>query len=370
MLAGNWRMVTTVNLRESADLDAVLPAWKRLADHSLGPAGLNAPELVMPLLRGLPGAELAVVKQGNDLLFALPIKKRRFMPGLFTNWMTPLTIMGEPHLDREFPEAGLTSFINNLKSPILLHSLKVNGSFWNLLARQDAQVSILSSWQRAALSLTGTYETWAESNFGAKRRKEYRRLANRLSEMGRFESLNLEVGRDCSPWVDDLLALEAAGWKGRRGTAIAKDAALQAAFRESCQFLAAAGKLRFWKLALDGKTIAVTYAIVEGNQAWLHKIAYDEAYAKFSPGVLLVLYATERLFAENGIAFVDSCAIPGHPMIENIWRDRIKVSDVMIAPNSIGVKRFAFTLKVEKMRRAARVLARDAYNALRGRKRS
>ena len=57
-------------------------------------------------------------------------------------------------------------------------------------------------------------------------------------------------------------------------------------------------------------------------------------------------------------------------MIENIWRDRIKVSDVMIAPNSIGVKRFVFTLKVEKMRRAARVLARDAYNVLRGRKRS
>ena len=179
-------MVTAANLRESADLDAVLPAWKRLADHSLAPAGLNAPELVMPLLRGLPGAELAVVKQGNDLLFALPIKKRRFMPALFTNWMTALTIMGEPHLDREFPEAGLTSFINHLKSPILLHSLKVNGPFWNQLARQDAQVSILKSWERAALNLTGTYETWAESNFGAKRRKEYRRLTNRLSEMGKL----------------------------------------------------------------------------------------------------------------------------------------------------------------------------------------
>ena len=99
-------MVTAAHLRESADLDAVLPAWRRLADHSMAPAGLNAPELVMPLLKGLPGAELAVVKQGNDLLFALPIKKRRFMPALFTNWMTDLTIMGEPHLDREFPEAG------------------------------------------------------------------------------------------------------------------------------------------------------------------------------------------------------------------------------------------------------------------------
>ena len=41
-------MMTAANLRESAELDAVLPAWRRLADHSLAPAGLNAPELVCP----------------------------------------------------------------------------------------------------------------------------------------------------------------------------------------------------------------------------------------------------------------------------------------------------------------------------------
>jgi hypothetical protein len=145
---------------------------------------------------------------------------------------------------------------------------------------------------------------------------------------------------------------------------------LQSAFKDACQFLAAAGKLRFWKLTLDGKTIAITYAIVEGDQAWLHKIAYDETYAKFSPGVLLVLYATERLFAETGITLVDSCAIPGHPMIENIWRDRIKVADVMIAPNSVSVKRFMMTLKAERMRRAVREFASGAYNSMRGRKRS
>ena len=141
--------------------------------------------------------------------------------------------------------------------------------------------------------------------------------------------------------------------------------------RKSCQFLAAAGKLRFWKLALDGKTIAITYAIVEGDQAWLHKIAYDEAYAKYSPGVLLVLYATERLFAESGITLVDSCAIPGHPMIENIWRDRIKVADVMIAPNSIGAQRFCPDCQGAKNCAAPRgAIARDTYYFLRGRKRS
>jgi CelD/BcsL family acetyltransferase involved in cellulose biosynthesis len=370
MLAGNWRMMTAVNLRESADVDAILPAWKRLADHSLAPAGLNAPELILPLLRRLPGAELATVKQGNDLLFALPIKKLRSIPAHSSNWTTALTVIGEPHLDREFPEAALTVFINHLAHPLLLHAVAVNGSFWNCLVRQDAQFSVLDTWKRAALWPSGTYEAWLDSNIGPKRRKEYRRLTNRLSEVGRFETSSLEAGRDCKPWVADLLALEAAGWKGKRGTAMAANPALHAAFQESCQFLAVVGKLRFWKLTLDGKPIAIMYAIVEGDQAWLHKIAYDETYAKFSPGVLLVLYATEKLFAETGLVLVDSCAIPGHPMIENIWRDRIQVADVMIAPKSVGSKRFAATVNSEKLRRTVRGFARDTYYYLKGEKRS
>ena len=363
-------MVTAENLREGAEFDAILPAWKRLADHSLAPAGLNSPELILPLLRHLPGAELATVKQGNDLLFALPIKKWRSFPALSANWITPLTPVGEPHIDREFPEAALTAFINHQAHPLLLHSVAVNGSFWNCLVKQDAHLSVLNTWQRAALWPSGTHETWFNSNIGPKRRKEYRRLTNRLSEIGRFEILSLGAGRDCRSWVAELLALEAAGWKGKRGTAMAANPALQLALMESCQLLSAAGKLRFWKLALDGKPIAIMHAIVEGDQAWLGKIAYDESYAKYSPGVLLILYATEKLFAEGGIALVDSCAIAGHPMIENIWRDRLEVADVMIAPKSITAKHFALTVATEKLRRSVRSLARDTYYYLKGKRRS
>jgi CelD/BcsL family acetyltransferase involved in cellulose biosynthesis len=370
MLAGNWRMMTGANLRESAEFDAVLPAWKRLADHSLAPAGLNAPELILPLLRHLAGAELATVKQGNDLLFALPVKKRRIFPALSTNWITPLTVIGEPHLDREFPEAALTTFINHLTHPLLLHAVAVNGPFWNCLQRQDAHRSVLDTWQRAALRPSGTYETWLDSNIGPKRRREYRRLTSRLSEMGRFEFSSLAAGRDCLPWAVELLALEAAGWKGKRGTALAMNLSVESAFVEACKMLSAAGKLRFWKLALNGKPVAIMHAIVEGDQAWLGKIAYDENYAKYSPGVLLVLHATEKLFAQNGLVLVDSCAIPGHPMMENVWRDRIEVADVMIAPKSISTRRFSLTVNSEKLHRTARGIARDTYYYLRGIKRS
>jgi CelD/BcsL family acetyltransferase involved in cellulose biosynthesis len=370
MLAGNWRMITAADLRESAEWDAVLPAWRRLADHSLAPAGLNAPELIVPLLKGLPGAELATVKQGNDLLFALPVTRWRYLPRFLSNWMTALTIIGEPHLDREFPEAGLTAFINHLKYPIVLHSVEVNGPFWNVLAKQDAQVSILATWQRAALHLTGNYESWAESNFGAKRRREFRRLTNRLSEMGRLKFLSLETGRDSRPWAAELLVLEAAGWKGKHGTAMAANPGLSAAFKDACQFLGVAGKLRFWKLALDGKPIAIIYAIVEGDRAWLHKMAYDENYAKFSPGILVALFAIERLYAEGSVRLVDSCAIPGHQMMESFLGDRLHMADVMIAPHSVGARRFDFSRSAEIWRRAVRNFARDIYYRLRGTKRS
>lgn len=363
-------MMTGANLRQSAEFDAVLPAWKRLADHSLSPAGLNAPELILPLFRHLSGAELATVKQGNDLLFALPVKKRRIYPALSTNWITPLTVIGEPHLDREFPEAALTTFINHLTHPLLLHAVAVNGPFWNCLQRQDAHRSVLDTWQRAALRPSGTYETWLDSNIGPKRRREYRRLTSRLSEMGRFEFSSLAAGRDGLPWAVELLALEAAGWKGKRGTALAMNLSVESAFIEACKMLSAAGKLRFWKLALNGKPVAIMHAIVEGDQAWLGKIAYDENYAKYSPGVLLVFHATEKLFAENGMVLVDSCAIPGHPMMENVWRDRIEVADVIIASKSISARRFSLTVNSEKLRRTARGIARDTYYYLRGIKRS
>ena len=343
--------------------------WKRLVTQSLIPAGLNSPEMILPLLKNLGTAELAVVFQGSDVMFALPIEERR-KRGLLSSLISPLTIMGTPHVDRDFPAAALTCFTQSLKRPLLLNSVNRKDSLWDHLATPERHFAILETWERAALKPAGTFESWLENNFDRKRRKEFRRLSNRLAEQGTFETVSFAPGDDSIPWASDLLALEQAGWKGKRGTAIAAMKPLQQAFAESCQQLAASGKLRFWKLVLDGKTIASMYAIVEADQAWLGKIAYDENLARYSPGVLLILYATEMLFAESAIKVVDSCAIPGHPMIENIWRDRLPMADVMLAPQTISAFRFAATVRLEKLRRMLRGTLRDIYYHLKGKKRS
>ena len=237
-------MMVAKRVRETADLAALMQAWQRLAATSLEPAGVNSPELILPLLKNDSGAELAIVSQGADLLLALPLQKRRLM---LSNWITPLTVIGTPHIDSEVTAAALTAFTNSLTQPLLLHSVECDGKFWGHIANAEIHFAVLNTWQRAALKPSHTFDEWMDKNFDRKRRKEYRRLSNRLGEQGKYETLTFKSGDDVASWAADLLALEAAGWKGKRGTAIAGDTALQSAFAEACQNLADSGKLRFWR---------------------------------------------------------------------------------------------------------------------------
>lgn len=343
--------------------------WQALIGRSAEPAGLMRPELLQPLLAAHPGVALATVTAGPDLLLALPVTSKRF-PTLAASWVSPLTPGGAPHLDRDQAPAALATLLNGIGRPLLLNGIPADGPFHAALAQATGRHAVVDRWQRAALKVEGTYAAWADAALGAKRLKEFRRLRNRLAEQGALTVSELAPGNDARPFAEALMQVESSGWKGQRGTAIATQPVLEQAFHTICENLHAAGALRFWQICLDGRAIASLYAIVEGDRAWLGKIGYDEAYARYSPGVLLILEATERLFAESGLKLVDSCAIPDHPMIDHIWRDRIAIADVLAAGAGVSAARFAAILAAEKLRRRARGLARDVYYRLRGMRRS
>jgi CelD/BcsL family acetyltransferase involved in cellulose biosynthesis len=356
MLAGDWQKMTAAMIRDRGEIARLGAAWQRLAAASLEPSGLNAPEMILPILARHPGGELMTVGQAGELLLALPVSKRSLPLPHRTNLATPLTLMGLPHVDSELASSSIAEMLMALDRPLFLRSLPVDGPFFKTSSREAPRFSIIESWSRAALDVSGNFETWFETNFERKRRKEYRRLRARLGEEGKLESASLASDGDAAAWAAELLALEAAGWKGTRKTALAADPGMAFALADACRGLHAAGKLRFWKLELDGRPIAMMYAIIEGSNAWLCKIAYDEVYARFSPGVLLLLDATEALFNDSSVKFADSCAIPNHPMIDNIWRDRIEVADVLLAPKHVSAIRFKTTflaLSAERRARAA-----------------
>ena len=354
MLVPNWTLMDCVF---TADAESVAADWKALAARALVPSGLNSPELLAPAMARAGAAQLAVVRDAQGLRMVLPVIRQRWPWPVLSNWMSPVSFAGQPHLDPDLAVPALTAFLRAAGAPVILRSVPVSGPLWEAITAAAGHVAILDRWQRAGLEVSGNYANWFETSFERKRRKEYRRQRARLAEQGAFAAERLQAGEDTGPWVAEFLKLEAASWKGRRGTAINADPAAAEILREACEGLAAAGKLRFWKLSLDGRAIAMLYAIVEGGHAWLGKIAHDEAYARFSPGVLQILQSTEDLFAEGGITHVDSCAIPNHPMIDHLWRDRIEVADVMLAPAAFGAFRFAAFVKAERLRRTARAAA-------------
>ena len=63
--------------------------------------------------------------------------------------------------------------------------------------------------------------------------------------------------------------------------------------------LAADGKARIDRLFLNGTAIAATVTLASGDTAWCWKIAYDEGFARSSPGVQLVCDLTEKLLASR-----------------------------------------------------------------------
>jgi hypothetical protein len=309
---------------------------------------------------GLPAQ---LIHLDGELTGRFPVWLSRWRYGLpvrlLSSWLTPLTFAGTPYLRADRANETLEAFLSQSGvTAILLNTVPAAGPFRDSLngvcARIGAPIAELHRWTRASLTLTGRFEDWFESNFERKRKKEFRRLRARLGETGNLQSQSLHRGEALDPWIDELTALEAAGWKGRRGTAIANSTAALACLRECLRALHAEGRLRFWKLALDGRPLAMMFAMTEADHAWLGKIAYDEEFAKFSPGVLLILDATADLFADPHITIVDSCAIPGHPMIDHLWRDRLAFCDLLIGRPGMSRTAFAVLRTAELTRRALR----------------
>jgi hypothetical protein len=130
--------------------------------------------------------------------------------------------------------------------------------------------------------------------------------------------------------VDEFLALERRGWKGANGSALDCADETRQLFRGALEGAAKAGKLELLALRLDGRAIAMLVNFITPPGAFSFKTAFDEDYARFSPGVLLQL-ENLKLLDRGDIAWCDSCAAQDHPMIDSIWSGRRPIGRYSVA---------------------------------------
>lgn len=166
------------------------------------------------------------------------------------------------------------------------------------LARDGPTSTLLEPLARADAHLTGRWESqrspWiplgaapVEARLSAKFRANLRRRGRRLEELGPVAVLREDGRGDLEGSLQAFFALEAAGWKGRGGTALLRDARLTAFYRAWMREAAGRGALAIRALTLAGRPVAMHLGLVHRGVFYLPKTAYDEALGAVSPGQLL-----------------------------------------------------------------------------------
>lgn len=352
---GQLRLLTLAECEEPA----FLAAWERLVTRAAEPNPFFEPWYLLPGLRQWGAAEGVRIKawfHDGRLAALLPISRRaRYYGHPLTHasgWLHANAFCGVPlvaaGLEEAFWEDLLTHFDRMPRRALFLHlplmpaDGPVDAALGRVLAAGTRAHYGAAEEMRAMLTGETSAASYLESAMSAKKRKELRRQHNRLSEEGTLAFERIEDDADLAEWTAEFLTLEAAGWKGEAGSALASSPDTRALFEHALAGAAAAGRLERLALRLDGRAIAMLANFITPPGAYSYKTAFDEAYARFSPGMLLQL-ENLALLERPGFVWADSCAVQGHPMIERLWRDGRRMVSRNIA---IGgpLRRTAFRL--------------------------
>ncbi|GAB4478266.1 MAG: GNAT family N-acetyltransferase [Erythrobacter tepidarius] len=341
--SGIVRLLSLTDLTEPA----FIAAWEQLVKRAAEPNPFFEPWFLVPSLRHRGAAGPVTVKawfHAGRLAGLLPIvRSARYYSHVVTHatvWLHANAFCGVPlvaaGLEQEFWRALLAHFDRTARRALFLHlpllpaDGPVNAALERVLVGGARAYYRVAEENRALLGGEATAAEYLAASMSAKKRKELRRQHNRLAEEGTLVFERLEGAAGLADWTAEFLALEAAGWKGKAGSALACAPETTALFRQSLAGAAAAGRLERLALRLDGRAIAMLVNFITPPGAYSFKTAFDEAYARFSPGMLLQL-ENLALLERPDVQWADSCAIEGHPMIERLWRARRRMVSCNIA---------------------------------------
>jgi CelD/BcsL family acetyltransferase involved in cellulose biosynthesis len=142
---------------------------------------------------------------------------------------------------------------------------------------------------------TGSIEEYRAS-LSAKTRSELGRLHRKSQREHELTITALARPRDLERQLTQAFSLEASGWKGRAGTAMACSPQTERFYRQIAREFHAAGTLRMSELSLDGTLAAMAISIVHQRRVFTLKVAYDERHRPLGPGFVLLMAMVERCF--------------------------------------------------------------------------
>jgi CelD/BcsL family acetyltransferase involved in cellulose biosynthesis len=260
---------------------------------------------------------------------------------IIRTWANPFGPLGTPLLDTEDAAETIDNLFEVLTQPqtklpsvLVLPDIRLNGRFAQLakavaIAR-DLSVATTDTFRRPMLESYLDGESYLKQSVSAHHYREMRRQWRNLEKLG---TLTYNVARqpeEVRLRMEEFLALEAKGWKGKKRSALINDRYRAAFAREAITNLAEIDAVRIHTVDLDGRAIASIIVFIMAGEAYTWKTAYDESLGRHSPGKLLIMKLTDWHLEDANILRTDSCAVPDHPIMSRMWEQRDEMGSLVI----------------------------------------
>ena len=350
-----------VVLRDPQALSAFVPAWEELAAAAIEPNVFYEHWMLLPALEAFgSGKDIAIVlvlihdpykpdapaKLGG--LFPLePIRPlKKFKVSAVSLWQHLHCYACTPLVRADTAKECMAEFFRWFRSGgagaslLELGCISGDGPFHRMLIDLSNELGLRSCitdiFTRGLWHAGYDKNTDAESAVSGDLRRRLRRKEKRLSERGRVEHLAIRPEDDIGRWIDEFLQIEASGWKGQRGSALASSDGGRRYFTQIVTSAFRRGRLLMLGLNFDGHPIARRCAFVAREGSFAFKTAYDEEFADFSPGAMLEMDSMRQLHALPGVRWMDSCATTDNFLVNRLSNDRKTIQSVAIGAGALG----------------------------------
>lgn len=305
-----------------------------------------------------------------------PVTERRFLCGFIpltlnnryrglpirniTLWHYPHCFLATPILHRDFAERCMDELMNWFK-----HSVKASFMVFNLLPSQGLFYNSLSGaltksglsytetkYNRAVIEPAKSADEYFAQRAWKKVVSEDKRRRRNLSALGELEWDTFKDEGKLETWIDEFLEIEGSGWKGESKTALRSSEANRTFFREIMWESYQRSRLRILSLRLNRKPIAMIVIFLGYGGGHLFKMAFDESYRKYAPGVMLNLEMTRMLHEWDDVNWIDTCAAYDNGFANRLWSTRKPLCNLVIAkPFTVGALVVKILPRLSKLRK-------------------
>jgi hypothetical protein len=348
--------------RDAASLRALVAQWEALAADAAEPNPFYEHWMLLPALQAFGDEDFrCVVVWDNGTLGAVfPMRLERRWRGTpvpaLCSWRHRNMVLCTPLIRAASAAKCISALLQSGLAPVVEFDLVAAGGFFFGALAEAASGGgcpwVVTDAYARALLVRGSDP---RSRFNSNMKNNLRRWESRLRARGTLSAVRLAPGDDIDAWREEFLRLEASGWKGEAGTALASR---EEDRRFAVEVFAEAfrrDRLLITGLNLDGRPLARHVVLTAGEGAVTFKIAYDETHAKCAPGIVAEVDNVRQFMETPGPRWIDSNTSRENTSYGRVWKDRRTVQRVAIGAHGAG-----------RVAVASLPLMRLAKNVLRG----